>query len=323
MNSQASFFELLEELALFYGISSALDEAKKENHSSSENWGGWLEFILSDERKIKVHLQVEQIKEWNMLRLLLTFQKSNDGRAWTAHQEFLEALLLCRVFPGTIFPVVPILLPHDEIQWQALFPLEVEIKTIKNAVIAVMEGAISFYEGVAELTRDLGFRKELTIHLRTFAYSSGLAWTLGEWERQKLRHPNASHAMETYSPEGHYYRLLPSTEKVAGMIAINLGNMTDFVGVENLLPHLLKANAITFLSDSYYVGIDDREGFLLMAFLPPAEEYETKILVAALLQRAVALRKFFNALTNELEAVRIQERFKKSNLAEVEELILK
>lgn len=322
MNSQERFLLLLEELALFYGISSTLDEAKKENLSFSENWGGWLEFALSDERKVRVHLQVEQIKEWNLLRLLLTFEKKNVGPAWTAHREFLEALLLCRIFPGTIFPVVPVLLPNDEIQWQALFPLDAELETSKNALLAVMEGAISFYEGATELTRDLGFRKELTIHLRTFAYSTGLAWTLGEWERQKLRHANASHAVETYSPEGHYYRLLPATEQVAGMIVINLGNMSDFVGVENLLPHLLKANAITFLSDNYYVGIDDREGLLLTALLPPAEEYDTKILVAALLQRAVAVRKFFNAVTNEFEAVRIQESFKKRGISEVEELIL-
>ncbi|MCX6957745.1 MAG: hypothetical protein NT164_04330 [Verrucomicrobiae bacterium] len=322
MNPQERFFILLEELARFYRISGALDEVKKENAASSENWRACLEFALSDERKIKVQLEAEFIKEWNLLRILMTFEKPNVGPAWTAHREFLEALLLCRIFPGTIFPVVPILLPNDEMQWQALFPLDAEIETSKKAILAVVEGAISFYEGATELTRDLGFRKELTIHLRTFAYSSGLAWTLGEWERQKLRHANASHAMETYSPEGHYYRLLPATEKVAGIIAINLGNMTDFVGVENLLPHLLKANAITFLSDNYYVGIDDREGLLLTALLPPAEEYETKLLVTALLQRAVAVRKFFNAVTNELEAVRIQERFKKRGMSEVEELIL-
>ena len=88
------------------------------------------------------------------------------------------------------------------------------------------------------------------------------------------------------------------------------------------MPHLLKANAITFLSDNYYVGIDDREGLLLTALLPPAEEYETKLLITALLQRAVAVRKFFNAVTNELEAVRIQENFKKQNISEVETLIL-
>lgn len=322
MNPQESFLLLLEELARCYGISSVFDEAKKENLSVAGNWSGWFEFALDDERKIKVQLQAELIKQWNLLRVSVTFEKQNVGPAWTAHREFLEGLLLARIFPGTIFPVVPVLLPDDEIQWQALFPLETEIETSKNAVVAVMEGAISFYKGAAELVRNFGFRKELTIHLRTFAYSTGLAWTLGEWERQKLRHPNASHATETYSAEGHYYRLLPATERVAGMIAINLGNLTDFVGVGNLFPHLLKANAITFLSDNYYVGIDDREGLLLVALLPPAEEYETKILVAALLQRAVAVRKFFNVLTNELEAIRIQENFKKQEMTEVSQLVL-
>ena len=323
MNPQESFLLLLEELALFYGTSaSSLDEAKKENLPFSENWKGSLEFSVSGERQIKAELQAEQIKEWDLLRLLITFKKPSNGSVWTVHHEFFEALLFCRVFPGTIFPVVPVLLPNDEMQWQALFPLGAEIESFKKAILAVIEGAISFYEGATELTRDLGFQKELTIHLRTFACSSGLAWTLGEWERQKSRHPNASHAVETYSPDGHYYRLLPATEKVAGIIAINLGNMADFVGVENLLPHLLQANAITFLSDNYYVGVDDREGLLLTALLPPAEEYETKILVAALLQRAVAVRKFFNAMTNELEAVRIQESFKKRDLSQVEELVL-
>lgn len=323
MNPQERFLNLLEEIARFYGISSTLDEMKKEAlSSSSESWRAWLEFDLNDERKIKVQLQGEFIKEWNVLRILMTFEKSNVGPAWTAHREFLEALLLCRIFPGTIFPVVPVLLPDDAIEWQALFPLEAELETSKKAILAVVEGAISFYEGATQLTRDLGFRKELTIHLRTFAYSTGLAWTLGEWERQKLRHVNASHAMETYSAEGYYYRLLPATEVAAGIIAINLGNLTDFVGVENLFPHLLKANAITFLSDNYYLGVDDREGLLLMALLPPAEEYETKLLVTSLLQRAVAARKFFNALTNELEAIRIQESFKKQDLSGVEQLVI-
>jgi hypothetical protein len=320
MNPQESFLSLLEEIALFYGVPSILDEAKKTNLNSSESWRGFLNFALSDERKIKVELQVEQIKEWNALRLFITFEKLDGGAVWTAHREFLEAFLLCRVFPGTIFPVVPVWLAHDEIQWQALFSLEVELESAKKAILKVIEGAISFYEGATELIRDLGFRKELTIHLRTFAYSSSLAWTLGEWERQKLRHANASHAVETYSEEGYYYRLLPSTQKEAGLIAINLGNLTDFVGIENLLPHLLKANAITFLSDNYYLGIDDREGLLLTALLPPAEEYEIKLLITALLQRAVAVRKFFNALTNELEAIRIQKSFK--NRTDIEELIL-
>ncbi len=322
MNPQERFFQLLEEIAYFYGVSSALDQIKKETLSSSEVWRAWLEFDLQEGRKIKVQLQGEFIKEWNVLRLWMTFENLNVGPVWTAHREFLEALLLCRVFPETIFPVVPVLLPGDKTEWQALFPMEAELEVSKKAILAVVEGAISFYEGAAQLTRDLGFRKELTIHLRTFACSTGLAWTLGAWERQKLRHVNASHAVETYSPEGHYYRLLPATEQAAGMIAINLGNLTDFVGSENLLPYLLKANAITFLRDNYYVGIDDREGFLLMALLPPAEEYETKLLVAALLQRAVAVRKFFNAITNELEAVRIQETFKKQNISDVEQLIL-
>jgi|GEM_PF-3238755 len=322
MNPQERFFNLLEEIARFYGISSVLDEIKKEDSSFSQSWRVWLEFDLKDERKIKVQLQGEFIEEWNVLRLLLTFEKPNVGPDWTAHREFLEAFLLCRIFPGTVFPVVPVLLPDDVIGWQALFPLEAELETCKKAILAVVEGAISFCEGVTQLTRDLGFRKELTVHLRTFAYSSGLAWTLGEWERQKLRHANASHAVETYSEEGYYYRLLPATEQAAGMIAINLGNLTDFVGVENLLPHLLKANAITFLSDNYYLGIDDREGLLLMALLPPNEPYETKLLITALLHRAVAVQKFIKALTNELEAIRIQESFKKQDMSQVEELVL-
>ncbi|MBM3856523.1 MAG: hypothetical protein FJ390_00995 [Verrucomicrobia bacterium] len=322
MNPQERFFQLIEEIAFFYGISSTLDEVKKETLSPSESWKAWLEFDLNDGKKVKVQLQAEFIKEWNVLRLLMTFEKPNVASDWTAHHEFLEALLLCRIFPGTIFPVVPVLLPGDIMEWQALFPLDAELETSKKAILAVVEGAVSFYEGATQLTRDLGFRKELTIRLRTFAYSTGLAWTLGEWERQKLRHANASHAMETYSPEGHYYRLLPATKEVAGMIAINLGNLNDFVGVSNLLPHLLKANAITFLSDNYYLGVDDREGLLLMALLPPAEEYETKLLVTALLQRAVAVRKFFNVMTNELEAVRIQEQFKKQDLSGVEQLVL-
>ncbi len=322
MNPQERFLNLLEEVARFYGISSALDESRKDILSSSDDWEALLEFHLKDEKKIKLQFRAEYIKEWNVLRLLIRFEQQTLGPSWMAHREFLEALLLCRIFPGTIFPVVPVLLPDDIIEWQALFPLEAELEISKRAILAIVEGAISFYEGAADLIQDLGFRKELTIRLRTFAYSTGLAWTLGEWERQKLRHPNASHAMETYSAEGHYYRLLPATEQVAGMIAINLGNLTDFVGVENLFPHLLKANAITFLSDNYYLGVDDREGLLLMALLPPAEEYETKLLVTALLQRAVAVRKFFNVMTNELEAVRIQEQFKQQDLSGVEQLLI-
>ena len=73
MNSQERFLLLLEELALFYGISSTLDEAKEQNFSSSENWRAWLEFALSDERKIKVQVEAEFIKEWNLLRSLMTF----------------------------------------------------------------------------------------------------------------------------------------------------------------------------------------------------------------------------------------------------------
>lgn len=322
MSQQERFFQLLEEIASFYGIPSNLDDAKRENLSSSETWKAWLDFCLRDGRKIKVHLQAEFIKEWKILRLLMTFEKDNLISAWTAHREFLEALLLCRIFPKTIFPVVPVLLPDDVIEWQSLFPLDAELQTSTNAILAVIEGALSFYEGVTQLAQDFGFQKAFTIHLRTFAYSTGLAWTLGEWERQKLRHANASNAIETYSQEGHYYRLLPATEETAGMLAINLGNLADFVGIENLLPHLLKANAVTFLDDNYYVGIDDRDGLLLMALLPPAREYETKLLVMALLQRAVGVRKFFNAMTNELEAVRIQENFKKQDMSAVKQVVL-
>ena len=318
-----SFLSLLDNLALHYGISASFEDAKDSFSASgikeTSKLAGYLTFCHRDERNITVHLEQEEDPCWQRVRVLITFEKKNEEAAWFNHPEFLEALLLCRIFPETVLPVVPVILPSEEIQWQGLLPFHEEAEETKSMLVSLMEAANAFYEGAAELVRDLGFHKELPMKLRTFAYSCGVAWTFGEWERQKLRHPNASHAMETYSVEGHYYRLIPATESLAGMIAINLGNIRDFVGVENLWSQLLRANALTFLRDHYYVGVDDRQSLLLIALLPPAEDYETKLLITSLLQRAVALRAFINTMTNGLEAARIEEQFKK--MKPVEELI--
>lgn len=322
MNAQERIFHLLEEIARCCEVSFTLSQEGKEMASSAENLEGWLEFALCDERKMKLRMQAERINAWDVLRLSLTFERPNPGPSWIVHRESLEALLLCRIVPGTIFPIVPMLLPDDTLEWQVVLPLEMTIDASKKAILSIVEGAIFFYEKVIQLIRDLGFCKEMTICLRDAAYATGLVWTLGEWEYQKHHHAYASHSIETYSPEGHYYRLLPATEKVAGVITINLGNLTDFVGVENLLPHLLKANAITFLSDGYALGIDGRDGLMLMALLPPAEDYETKLLVTALLHRAVAVRKFFKVMTHELEAIRIQKICKQQSPLKKEGLLL-
>jgi hypothetical protein len=320
MDLQESFLFLVEELARSYGISSSLlEEAKKNSASSSEPWRGSFEFSLSEEKNIKIHLDIEQVRGWSLLRLLIHFENIHVGPNWTAHHEFLEAFLLCQIIPGTFFPLVPMLSPHHEMEWQAFLPLDAGVESYKRELLDLLKGALSFYEEATKLVHDLGFRKELVIHLRRISCSSGLAWTLGEWERQKLKHPNASHSIETYSSYGNYYRLLPPNEQVAGMIAINLGNLSDFVGIKNIFSHLLQANAITFLSDHYYLSIDSREGLLLIALLPPAKQNEKAVLITALLQRAVAVRQWIVTMTNDLESIRIKEKLKK--IPEIEELI--
>ena len=303
----ALFLALLEHVATSYEavVSSAPESTEAVNQEEEDRLFGTLEFTSEEEGLMRLQLEQEKLSSWSAVRATLVFGISPEEEEWSEEESFLEAFLLCRTVPGTFFPLAPTFLPEGGMQWHCVLPLQEESKEL---LVALVDFASTFYQGLLKHVRDLGFGDELTQQLRSLNNSSQAVWSMGRWSRQKAL--LGSRASEDYSSEGHYYRLIAATAEAPGMIAINLGNLSGFIGIEKIFPELLKINAMTFLSDNYYVGLDDRGGLLLQALLPPAEEAEAVYLVNQLLQRAMTVRSFIQKITTDLEVAHIESAFK-------------
>ena len=306
------FYALLREIAV--GLGTTVPEGLEHfNEAVSENIVGNIEFSNADGTMVKLHLELEKMTQGAGVRATLFFGLNHEEKEWAQHPDFLKALLLCRVIPGNCLPVAPAVFSDDEMFWQLLVPLHEQTREPLEAFILATS---SFYQAAVKKIRDTGFDDELAMELRKTDRASDVIWTLKKWEQQKERSPQA---VENYSAAGHYYRLMPPTRENPGMVAINLGNVSDFIGLHRILMELLKINAYTFLNDDYYVGFDDRGGLLLHAFLSPADEEIVVKRLSALLKRAEEVRNFILKITSDLEAAAMQDHFK--TMGEVETLV--
>ncbi|HLB33821.1 MAG: hypothetical protein A3F67_06115 [Verrucomicrobia bacterium RIFCSPHIGHO2_12_FULL_41_10] len=304
----------LEGIASYYGVEFSRDHHESHPEEGAGLSSGFLEFSKSNGNGMRFILEQEEGEAWSSIRATAIFGDNTEEKTWGDHPEFLEAFLLGWIVPGSLLPVAPALLPDGTLQFQLVAPWSEQTQELLISFISIVS---SFYQKAVEFLREVSFGQEFTRNLKEVFSVAGAVWSLGEWERQKTL---VSDAQENYSEQGHYYRLISSTAVNPGMLAVNLGNISEFIGFKKIIPQLLNVNAFSFLSDNYYIGVDDRQGVLLMALLPPSEERERKQRIDQLLQRSVAVRDFINKITNQLEAIHIQEALK--DVTEVESLLL-
>lgn len=307
------FYLLLRELSISLGT-AVREETEYLNEATSENIVGNIELSNTDGAAVKIRLELEKLASGSAVRASLFFGFNTEEQEWSQQPSFLKALMLCRVTSGNCLPMAPALFPEGEILWQMLLPLD--DKALKSLGSFIKSGS-SFYQAAFTGIRDLGFEDQLTSELKNKDRALGVLWTIRTWSQQKKLYEGS---IEDFSLTGHYYRLLPPTIEQSGMVAINLGSVSDFIGIHRILPTLLKTNAITFLNENYYIGFDDRGSLLMIAFLSPLNEMEKKQRLDALLKRAEEVRAFILKITSELEAAAIQDTFK--NMTGITELVL-
>ncbi|MFI0348662.1 MAG: hypothetical protein ACH346_07870 [Chthoniobacterales bacterium] len=307
------FYALLRDLAASLGT-TVPQYLEHLNEASAENIVGNIEFSNADGTMVKLHLELEKMPLGAGVRATVFFGLSAHEKEWSHHPDFLKALLLCRVLSEKWLPIAPAVFSDDAMLWQLLLPLD---STTHEPLEAFITAASLFYKTAVKTICDLGFTHQLLVNLKKSDHSSDVVWTMKKWSKQKNERTNA---IESHSNAGHYYRLLPPSLEHSGMIAINLGNVLDFIGLHRLFMELLKLNAYTFLNDDYYVGFDDRGGLLLHAFLAPCDEEALTMRVLALLQRAEEVRAFILKMTSNLQAAAMQQVFQ--TVAHVTDLVL-
>ena len=307
------FLTFLQEVAICFGVGAFENEEKVA--SETEGAVGNIEFSSEDGKIMQLQIEEEISFSSPALSVRVVFGLRPEEKEWSCQRNFLEAFLRCRLLPGTLIPLAPSILPDESLELRCLLPLD---EQAKGHLISLVSFASTFYQETDEGVRELGFTEQLTMKLQSLDRASETLWNLGVWSRNKAS--ASSVVAETYSSERHYYRLLSATETAPGILAINLGNAADVMKFEEIFSMLLNINAATFFSDHYYVGIDEFQGLLLLALLPPAKKEQGDILVAQLLQRAVAVRRFLIKLTKDLEAASMKEAFQ--NIPDMEELFL-
>lgn len=312
-SSTKKFYHLLHDLAGGLGASFR-QNSEQVNEATSQAHVATIDFSSNQGMEMRLRLELEKIKEIHAIRATLFLGSHDEIQEWSQQSPFLEALLSSRVLSEKCFPIAPALFSEREILWQSLLPFDDNIRKVLEDFILLSS---RFYHESFEYIRHAGFHEELVQKLRSVDLSSHLLWSMRKWSILKN---NNAQATEDISPSGHYYRFIPPTQDSLGMVAINLGNTSDFVGWKRILPILLKVNACTFLSDHYYIGLDGRAGLLLMALLPPCDEKEKESYLNALLKRAAEVRKFILSITTDLETAAIQNSFK--DLKGVTDLVL-
>lgn len=312
-SQESTFFSLLNELAAFFDIEAF---GPTNQPISANSLVGNIEFSAEDGKKMRFQIEHEEIYSWQALRLRAVFALQSEEKEWIYQPYFLKAFLVSRILPGTHFPIAPSILSDDSFEFQMLLPLE---EQSREKIFSFISFSSNFYHEAFKHIREIGFTPELTIALKKFDHAANSVWTLGGWERLKESSAKTTLAIEDFSQEGHYYRLLSPTENSDGMVAINLGSLLDFPNYFKFIPLILKVNAIAFYADHYYVAFDDRGGVLLSAALPAASKNAIEGLLTSLLERAVIIRNFLQTITKELETLHIQQTCK--SLEGVEELI--
>lgn len=306
------FFSLVNDIAAALEI--ALDSTSAQNGPGDEApLVATFSFVSDEGYEMELQLGQENSGSGVALRASLTFflegiENDNEGF-------FAEAFLACRLLPETPFPLAPGLLPDGEFELQIFLPWD---EALQERLFTMLSVASSFCQYTCNAIRDLGFTEEITSRLQAAEEQTGALWNEEVW--QNLKKDSTTAAGEHFSAEGLYYRWVPATEEAAGMVAIHLGSFLDFVGLENNLPLLLKMNALTFLSDHYYVGLDVQEGLTLIGLLLPNEEEAAREALAQLLEKAVELRNFLIEMATLFEKNRVRACFK--NRSSIKKLIL-
>ncbi len=314
--NETAFFSLFREVLAELGVEASSDEESRPAEEEA-SLVGTIQFSNEAGSKMLLQLEKEDFPSWEAVRVSIDFCFSLEDEVDLENPFLLQALLECRLLPGTAFPVASSLLPENQIQLQCVLSLN---EKTKEQILSLISFASDFYQGILEAVRDVGLSEEFLTRLQAVDEAAATLWNEESWSHLKNEEAYAERAHETFSLEGHYYRWLPATEATPGMMAIHVGSFENLENRETIFPLLAKLNAVTFLGENYCLGLEAGKGMILMALQPPEAEEMGVSRVTYLLQRAADVKKIVMNIMTELESARLKEAFK--GMKGITELVL-
>lgn len=108
--NQAAFCSLFTELLAALGVESSFSQEEKMANEEP-SLIGTIEFSNDGGHEMLLQLEQENFSSWEAVRVSIDFCFSLEEEVDLENPFLLKAFLICRLLPGTSFPVVFSLLP--------------------------------------------------------------------------------------------------------------------------------------------------------------------------------------------------------------------